>query len=98
MGNMTEDELTLYFEQLGIPEAGREYIRRVRDSSSRLVGSNGQNVCAREISDKMGHIIQAESRTVELPIFQMLEDDPKVLEYHDQADEIVLKYRHSITR
>jgi putative transposase len=92
---MTDDELDRYFARLGIPEAGREYIRRCRKAPSRLVRSNGKNVRAREISDKMNHTIQAESRTVELPVLQMLEDNLRVKEYHDQAGEIILRYKHA---
>lgn len=81
-------------DRLGIPQAGRQRVERIRDSEpSRRVGSNGRNVCVRYPSQKMGVTIQAESHTVELPYVYQLEHDETVLEYYDQPESIKLSYK-----
>ena len=60
-------QLEALFTSWQLPPAGRAYIEQVRSTNpSRLVGSgNARNTPLRFASQRMGHVIQAESATVE---------------------------------
>lgn len=91
--NSKQDDLESLYEGLGIPSEGRAQIERVRNSPpSRTVQSGRGNVCVRYPSRKMGHTIQAESHTLELPGIYQMEHDRDVLEYYDQPPAIKLRY------
>ncbi len=64
---LNKDEFAFYCDRVGVPEAGRAYLQRVRASPpARRVQGRGGNVTARYPSRKMGMIIQAESHRNEL--------------------------------
>lgn len=82
------------FETLGINEAGRKLIEKIRMSDpARRVGGGRSNVCVRYPSRKMGFIVQAESHTVELALVYELEHDPEVLEYYDQPTSLKINFK-----
>ena len=83
-----------YCRALDLSEAALEQIQAIRSSEPvRRVQGRGSNVCARYPSRKMGRVIQAESRTVELVAIRCAyEFEPQVLEYWDQPCQIQLKY------
>jgi putative transposase len=84
-----------YCQALNLSPAALEQIRAIRSSEPvRRVQGRASNVCARYPSNKMGRIIQAESRTVELVAIRCAyEFEPQVLEYWDQPCRIPLQYR-----
>jgi hypothetical protein len=80
-------------DQTGVPPNGRVLIERIRNSPpSRTVQGGRGNVCVRYPSRKMGHIIQAESHTLEFVGIYYMEYDKEVLEYYDQPPAIKLEY------
>ncbi len=83
---LTENELEEYFEKHRVSERAREYICLTRDSEpSRLIGTQAKsNVCTWFVSNKMGHTIQAESRTAELGYVLEFEYADDIFEYWDQ--------------
>ncbi len=85
---------TRYCHALDLSEAALEQIQAIRSSEPvRRVQSRRSNVCARYPSRKMGRVIQAESRTVELVAIRCAyEFELQVLEYWDQPCRIDLKY------
>ena len=68
---------------------------RASPPSRRVSSGRGalNNVCARFPSIKMGHILQAESRTIELAYLRLADRDLDVLEIWDQPPQIELRYR-----
>jgi hypothetical protein len=74
---------TKYCCSLDLSEIALEQIQAIRSSEPvRRVQSRVSNVCARYPSRKMGRVIQAESRTVELVAIRCAyEFEPQVLEY-----------------
>lgn len=83
---MTDIELAAYLEGLSLPEAGRKFVTRTRQSEpSRSVTEgcfkNGSSII---FSEKMGRTIQSESVTGETPAIYAYELDPNVLEFWDQ--------------
>lgn len=87
---LTENELEEYLEKQRVTDQGKGYIRLTRKSEpSRLVGTQAKtNVCTWFVSKKMGHTIQAESRTAELGFVLEFEYSDDVFEYWDQPPAI----------
>ena len=83
-----------YCQALDLSQTAQEQIQAIRSSEPvRRVQSRGSNVCARYPSRKMGRVIQAESRTVELVAIRCAyEFEPQVLEYWDQPCRMPLQY------
>jgi len=89
-------DLTKLYDQLQLPEPGRNLVEQIRHSQPvRRVGSGRSNVCVRYASAKMGVVIQAESRTVEYPFVIHCEFNPDVLEYWDQPTTLKLSYERA---
>jgi putative transposase len=96
---MTQEELTVWYEQTGISPAGRALVDRIRSSQPvRKVGSGRSNVCGRYSSRKMGVTVQFESHQVELAAIYEMEHDPNVLEYYDQPTSLRLEYSSPLGR
>ncbi len=91
---LTHEKLMQYYQRLGLSEATREVIDRIRSSPpARRVKSGKGNVAVRYPSRKMGCVIQAESHKNELAGIYEKEYDPGVLEYYDQPEAFQLTYR-----
>ena len=87
------DEL---YDRLDIPLVGRHAIESIRNSPpARRVDSGRGNVAVRFPSRKMGHVVQAESGTIEYPFVLECEHDPEVLEIWDQVAPLTVRYRGS---
>lgn len=88
---LNDEQLNEYLAAMGVADAGRAYIRRVRRSDpSRAVGSGARNVACRFASRKMGRTIQAESHTGELPALWLWEFDSATYEFWDQPEAIAM--------
>ena len=74
-------ELKDCFERYGITPEGQRMVLRTLKDPARRVGGGRRNTVVRYASQKMERVIQAESRTVELPFVQMCENDPNVVFY-----------------
>lgn len=83
-----------YCDALQMSEAAVKKIEAIRASEPvRRVQGRASNVCARYPSQKMGRVIQAESRTVELAAIRCAyEFEPSVFEFWDQPCQIQLDY------
>src|SRR5690606_87912 len=89
---LTNEQLTHLFDRLGVPPAGRELVRKVRNSlPARAVQSRGSNVKTALASRKMDRMIHTESRHVEFPVAVEHEHDPLVLEYYPQPRTLPLE-------
>lgn len=83
---LTTDQLIKLFDTFGVNEAGRRLVTEIRENQPvRRVHGGGGNTTVRYPSRKMGRVIQAESRTVELPFLISCEYDPSVFEMWDQS-------------
>lgn len=91
---LTSDEWVAWASRLGLADIARQKIAEIRSSEPvRHVQGRGGNVCARYPSWKMGHVVQAESHTVELVGIRCgYEFDDTVLEYWDQPCKLKLNY------
>jgi putative transposase len=91
---LTADELTALCQRLALSEQAQKTLALIRSPRpARRVGSGGKNVPVRYPSRKMGVIIQAESRTVELAGVYLMEHDATILEFWDQPNPpITLHY------
>jgi putative transposase len=90
---MKQIEFDKYCLRLQLPEGGVAYLRGVMSSDpARRVRSGGGNVTVRYPSLKNGFVVQAESRTVELPYIYTLEYEDCVLRYYDQPAPMTLSY------
>ena len=88
---MKDGEFENYCRRLKLSDAGIAYVRGVVNSApARRVRSGGGNVTVRYPSLKNGFVVQAESRTVELPFIYTLEHDDSVLGYFDQPTTVTL--------
>lgn len=84
---LTPDELSEYFNRLGLPAAGRALIETARrEAPVRKARSNGSNVVTRYTQSKKmaGRALVCESLHVELPVVVLCEHDPECLEYLTQ--------------
>ena len=82
---LTQREFRAWARRLGLSQAAISEITLIRTTPpGRRIRSGASNVCCRFPSAKMGHVIQAESHTVELPFVHAAEQDPAVLELWDQ--------------
>ena len=91
---LNHGKLMQYYQRLGLSEATREVIDRIRSSPpARRVKSGKGNVAVRYPSRKMGCVIQAESHKNELAGIYEKEYDPEVLEYYDQPEAFQLVYQ-----
>lgn len=90
---MNEQQLMQYFETHKLSQRARDYICDVRaNEPARLVGVNSQsNVCTWLASNKMGHQVQTESRTVEKAFATSFEYSHDVIEYWDQTMAVPIK-------
>jgi len=96
---LTHEQLMQYYQRLGLSEATRVVIDRIRSSPpSRRVRSGKGNVVVRYPSRKMGCVIQAESHKNELAGIYEKEYDPGVLEYYDQPEAFQLVYKAKKTK
>jgi putative transposase len=92
MNNIAFEQWAL---ELRLKPNTKDLITRIRTSApSRRVRSAAGNVSGSFPSRKMGLTIQFESHTLELPYIQILENDPEVLEFYDQPEQIRLTYKH----
>lgn len=83
---LNSEQLAELLQRFSIPKAGARLIDQIRNGQPvRRVHGGGGNTTVRYPSRKMGRIIQAESRTVELPFVLFCEYDPSVFEYWDQS-------------
>src|SRR5262249_41424139 len=90
---ISPEDLLLWSRRLGLSEASRAVIDRIRSAPpSRRVGGGRRNVSGRYPSRKMGVTIQFESHRVELAGIYEMEHDSNVLEYYDQPPSICLRY------
>uniref|UniRef100_B8HXC0 Integrase catalytic region n=1 Tax=Cyanothece sp. (strain PCC 7425 / ATCC 29141) TaxID=395961 RepID=B8HXC0_CYAP4 len=90
---LDEKSFDNWCQSVGLSQAAREVVERVRSSSpSRRVQSGRGNVSGNYPSRKMGVTIQFESHRNELARIYELEHDPGVLEYYDQPPKIELDY------
>src|SRR5437764_8588889 len=90
---LSASEWEAWARRLALSNETRTLIAAIRSGPpSRRVGSGAHNVACRYPSAKMGHTIQAESHTVELPFVYAMERDCQVLEYWDQPPKIPLAY------
>lgn len=93
---LKNSELKDLFDRLNIPPTGRKYVEQVRQSPpKRRVKDGKSNVTVRFPSQKMGHIIQCESRTAEHVFVLGCEISPHILEIWDQGGYLTLHYKDS---
>lgn len=91
---LSEHELDLLMQKLGIPDDAKRVAKFSRSSRpSRRVGSNGKNMPVQYASRKMGVTIQAESYKVELAGAHEMDHDPEVLEFYDQPPPFNLRFK-----
>lgn len=96
---LTEDQFTQYCVRLGLSEATRLVINRIRASPPmRRVRSSVKSMAVRYPSRKMGMIIQAESHRNELAFVYEMEYEDEVLEYYDQPSTFKLEYQAKTER
>lgn len=82
VGACARGDLERLFDALGLPESGAlRVVEMLGGEPERRVGGGRANVCVRFASPKMGRVIQAESRNVELPFVLRCEHDRRVLAY-----------------
>jgi transposase InsO family protein len=99
MAMLSHVDLELWYRRLGLSEAARALIDRIRSSEPvRRVGGGKSNVVGRYPSTKMGRTVQFESHRLEFAVAVELEDDATVLEYYDQPCRIPLSYHASSGR
>ena len=73
--------LEAYFDRFGVTMEGRRVVLETFRAPARRVGTGRYNTTVRYVSRKMDREIQIESRTVEGPYVEMLEQDPNVVMY-----------------
>ncbi len=84
------------FLELNLEEDVINKIECIRKSQpSRKVRSSGKNVSGFYPSKKMGVTIQFESRTLELAAIYEKEFDSNVVEYYDQPETFLIRYKNN---
>ena len=95
-GPLSREELDRAFEYFGVTESGRRLVlAALAGDPVRRVGGGRRNVVVRYNSRKMGCVVQAESRSVELPFVYRCEFDPHVLLYLCQPARLHVRLRDS---
>lgn len=95
-GSLSCEDLERAFERFGVPGSGRRLVlTALVGDPVRRVGGGRRNVVVRYNSRKMGCLIQAESRSVELPFVYRCEFDPHVLLYLCQPARLHVRLRDS---
>ena len=90
---MTESQFVSWCERLKLSKEAEAAVRLIRSSPpARRVGGGRHNVSGCYPSRKMGHTIQFESHTVELPLVYQMEHEDDVLAYYCQPPPIELEY------
>lgn len=93
---LDEEGFAEWSRDLGLKPQALAVIGRIRTlPPARRVQGRAGNLISFYPSLKMGHTVQAESGTVELPAVYVYEHDPEVLEYWDQPPSFLLRYRTS---
>jgi putative transposase len=93
---LDEEGFAEWSRDLGLRPQTLAAIGRIRSSPpARRVQNRAGNLISFYPSLKMGHTVQAESGTVELPAIYVYEHDPEVLEFWDQPPSFLLRYRTS---
>ncbi len=91
---LSESGFAAWCGEVGLSDAARAEVAGIRGSPpSRLVSGRAGNVHGRYPSRKMGHSVQFESHTVELPFIMLSEFDDDILEIWDQPPQIPLDYQ-----
>jgi transposase InsO family protein len=90
---LTQEKLDALMIRRGLSQRARAVVERIRSAPpSRRVRSGPGSVACRYPSKKMGHVIQAESHTCELPAIILWEHEQEVYEFYDQCPKISLPY------
>jgi putative transposase len=90
---LTESQFVSWCERLKLSKEAEAAVRLIRSSPpARRVGGGRHNVSGCYPSRKMGHTIQFESHTVELPLVYQMEHEDDVLAYYCQPPPIELEY------
>jgi transposase InsO family protein len=93
MSVLSQVDLSLWYQRLGLHEDAREIVDGIRCSEpARRVGGGKSNVPGLYPSRKMGKTIQFESHRVEFAVAVEMEEDTRVFEYYDQPCQIPLTY------
>lgn len=92
------EELETYFQRHAVPEKGQAFVLEAFKDPVRRVGGGRGNVCVRYVSKKMGCVIQAESRTIELAFVEQCEHDPAVHFYLCQPGKLFVRHRDATER
>jgi putative transposase len=96
---LSAKKLELWKLKLGLSKKGCDLVDQIRtsDPARSVSGGAGVNVSGRYASNKMGHTIQFESHTCELPFIISCCEFPRVddvLEYWDQPHTLRLRYQN----
>lgn len=87
------DRIMGIVNQLGVPPAGREYMRQTLSRPSRRPRASAGNMAGVFPSSKVGVGIALEGRTTEMSRITLLEDDDGCIAYFDQPPSIKLTYK-----
>jgi len=88
---LTNEQLEKLMNDLGLTPEARAVVANIRGSDpSRRTQSSPKSVNSRYASRKMGQVIQAESRSLELTAVTLWEHDDDVYEYYDQPPQLRL--------
>ena len=92
--NMSDEEIAAWFEKCQFASGTRALITRLRESEpSRNVRSGRHNTRGRYASTRNELSVQYESGTGELLVAVMKNYDSHTLEYYDQPESIILRYK-----
>jgi putative transposase len=94
VARLDQNGFAAWSRHLGFNLQALTVMARIRSSPpARRVQGRAGNLTSVYPSLKMGHTVQAESGTVELPAVYLYEHDPEVLEFWDQPPAFILRYR-----